>query len=75
MTFRVIRLLSIPGPAHFGAIIGHDPDLGGYHVRYRRAGIPLHLPDYITDSLEDATHTASAELARMAFAESPQAPV
>ena len=73
MTFRTIRLIGKLGPAPFGAKIGHDPDLGEYRVRFSRAGVPLPAADYFTDSLEDATATASTELERMASTEPPQA--
>ena len=73
MPYRTIRQIGTLGPAHLGAKIGHDPDLGEYRVRFSRAGIPLPAADYFTDSLEDASNTASTELERMASTEPQQA--
>lgn len=73
MSYRTIRRIGKLGPVHVGATIGHDPDLREYRVRFSRAGEELPAADYFTDSLEDATGTASAELERMASSEPPQA--
>ena len=73
MIYRTIRQIGKLGPSPLGATISHDPGLGEYRVRFHRAGVPLPAADYFTDSLEDATDTASAELERMASTEPPQA--
>lgn len=73
MPYRTVRHIGKLGASPLGATIGHDAALGEYRVRFHRAGVPLPAADYFTDSLEDATGTASTELERMASAEPPQA--
>ena len=73
MSYRTIRTIGKLGQSPFGATIGHDPTLGEFRVRFSRAGVPLPAADYFTDSLDDATATASTELERMASTEPPQA--
>ena len=73
MSYRTIRTIGKLGPSPLGATIGHDSGLGEFRVRFSRAGVPLPAADYFTDSLDDATATASTELERMASTEPPQA--
>lgn len=64
MAYKMVRSVGTMGGGP-SAKIEFNGDLAEYRVRFYRDGTHVPGADYFTDDLNDATGTASAELARM----------